>query len=115
MRARGGGAQVHADVGPDPAQVFWGLRLRGATSQTMAARGTDLDVPRGWTPSSIEAIDEHGNVIDQINATSSVPPRAPGAATPEPIYRRWGIWALAAGGALVIAGIGAEPFRCGAG
>ena len=110
VRTRGSDAVVHADVGPDPAHVFWGLRLVAAGSQPVVAPGNELGVPRGSTPSSVDAIDEYGNLLDHADVTATVAPPAPPAPAPEPIVRRWSTWAIVAGGALVVGGIGAARF-----
>jgi hypothetical protein len=109
-RTHGADSVMHADVGPDPAHVFSGLRLVGPSSQPVVAVGTEVAVPHGWAPSSVEAIDEYGNVLDRASVTAPEVPVVPVAPAPEPIYRRWSTWAIAAGGALAIGGIGAARF-----
>jgi hypothetical protein len=106
-----------AAVGADPAQVFWGLRVRGhEPTRVVTAPGTAIDIPPGLSPAEVDAIDEYGNVLEA--AAIETPEPAAGAsvtsraalAPSTPIVRRWTTWALATGAALAVAGVGAARF-----
>jgi hypothetical protein len=106
-----------AAVGADPAQIFWGLRVRAHDpARVVAARGTAIDIPPDLSPAELDAIDEYGNVLEataieapQPAAVASLTSRA-AIAPPRPIVRRWTTWALATGAALAVAGVGAARF-----
>lgn len=104
------GDVVTVDASGDAAHLVSGVRLHAPDKpDIVSGNRTSMRIPPDRIATAADAIDEYGNVVASAVLPVDI---APVRAEPRtPIAARWTTWAIATGGALVIAGTCAWRFE----